>query len=198
MTPASADLQPLVAKVLVAHLGRACLPEAEFATLASELAYALDIARAWPLDFTYGGDHRELAGAVRTLLRLLPGMITEAERLGREAIAASRPTDLVAAAGGRSFVTCAQALLDAAEPFRAITKPRGLRGAWHGFARWLLLSIQPALLRAGRPRLRFHNSDGGRGGRLIAELLGLAGREEFESATPTAVAKELMERDEQS
>jgi hypothetical protein len=136
----------------------------------AELAYLVTLIRAAPRGFTHSDRHRQLAGHVRGLRKLLPTMIREAEAEAAQAHEEGRATDL------DHFARRAQILLEAVEPFAGITSPRNPRGWWHGWARMMRQTVDSIMRQCGVRQPGFGKSTSP-GILIIGALLKLAGIE---------------------
>lgn len=166
--------------------------------LLADTAYLIRLARTQPRSFIYGSDRAELAGAVRVIFKCLPGLIETAEIEAAEAKAVGRATDM------DQFALRGKALLEAAEPFRPITKRINPRGDWHGWARMFALDVRYIAQRM-QPRLGFipdHPSNHKRvrisfakptspGIQIVRNLLGVAG---FKDLNEVAIVEVLRAR----
>ena len=130
----------------------------------TDLAYLTELARSAPVGITHGRSHRDLAAAIRTILKVLPGLIEAAEETAAGAKVAGRATDM------DHFALRGRALLDAARPFAPITSRRDVRGAWHGWAAQMEFEVRFIMVKCGRAKVSFsHETSPGL--RIIAQLL---------------------------
>ena len=108
------------------------------------LDYLLRLVRSAPHELTHGKEHKKLREAVRTLLEVLPTMITAAEKAAAEAAADGRTSEMT------HFAWRCQALLDAAQPFATVAGGRRNHlGWWHGWARVIAGEVRRVLHKHG-------------------------------------------------
>jgi hypothetical protein len=144
------------------------------------IAYLLRLIETAPHTLTHGRSHRELARAIRIILKVLPQLISEAESENFAAKSEGRATDM------DHFAWRAQALFNAAKPFEPITARRDKRGWWHGWARNLALDVKVILARQGVNQRSFSKATGG-GTLTVCALLDIAGVQVDAEALVTAL-----------
>jgi hypothetical protein len=131
----------------------------------TDLVYLTELARSAPVGITHGRSHRDLAAAIRTILRVLPNLIDAAEDAAAAAKVAGRATDM------GHFAWRGGALLAAARPFTPITSRRDARGAWHGWAAQMEFEVRFIMKKCGKTRVSVsHETSPAL--RIIAQLLG--------------------------
>jgi hypothetical protein len=140
----------------------------------ANLVYLVASADKAPTRITHGKAHRALAAVVRSLLRILPGLIAEAEAEFAAANREGRITDM------GHFASRLRALRAATEPFRPITARRDLRGAWHGWATPMEHEVQAIVGQCGGKPVSFAH-EAAPGVQILASLLGKPDSQVFEA-----------------
>lgn len=143
------------------------------------LPYQLSLIRAHPRELMDSPQMAEAVKAMRTLARVMPGLVDRAEAIANRERRAGRAswTDRYAMHG--------RALLAAIDPFTL--DRRDARGWWHGWARSIAVDIRLILRRSGS-RASFSNPSSP-AVLILRDLMASAGH----SVTETAIIDALKE-----